>query len=86
MNLEVIGSYPVWADGQYKWFECVMVDPAHPVIMSDGDINWICEKQHTHRVFRGLTPAGKKGRGLRNRGMGAEKVRPSIRAHDRKGK
>lgn len=86
MNLEVLGSYPVWEDGQYKWFECVMVDPAHPAIMSDSDVNWICEKQHMHRAFRGLTPAGKKGRGLRNKGKGAEKVRPSIKAHDRKGK
>jgi large subunit ribosomal protein L15e len=63
-----------------------MVDPAHPAIMSDSDVNWICEKQHVHRAFRGLTPAGKTGRGLRNKGKGAEKVRPSIGAHDRKGK
>lgn len=86
MNLEVLGSYPVWEDGQYHWYECVMVDHAHPVIMSDPEINWICEKQHKHRVFRGLTPAGRKGRGLFNKGKGAEKVRPSIGAHNRQGK
>jgi len=82
-NLEVLGSYWLWADGQYKWFEVVMVDPAHPVIRSDKDVGWICEKQHTSRAFRGLTPAGRKGRGLTRRGRGAEKVRPSLRAKGR---
>ena len=86
MNLEVLSSYWIWADGQYKWFEVILVDPTHPVIESDKDIGWICEKQHTRRVFRGLTPAGKKGRGLRNKGIGAEKVRPSIRAKGREAK
>ena len=86
MNLEVLASYWVWADGQYKWFEVILVDPTHPVILSDKDVGWICEKQHTRRVFRGLTPAGKKGRGLRNKGIGAEKVRPSIRAKGREAK
>ncbi len=86
MNLEVLGSYWVWEDGQYKWFEVIFADPSHPVIMSDKDINWICEPQHKKRVFRGLTPAGKKGRGLQNKGKGAEKVRTSIRANGRKAK
>lgn len=85
-NLEVLGSYWLWEDGQYKWHEVILVDPNHPVIKSDKDLSWICEKQHTRRVFRGLTPAGKKGRGLRNKGKGAEKVRPSIRAKGRKAK
>ena len=60
-----------------------MVDPSHPVIRSDKDVGWICEKQHTGRVFRGLTPAGIKGRGLTKKGKGAEKVRPSLRAKGR---
>lgn len=85
-NLEVLGSYWIWEDGQYKWYETILVDKNHPVIQSDKDLNWICEKQHTKRVFRGLTPAGKKGRGLRKKGKGAEKVRPSIRAKGRKAK
>jgi len=79
-NLEVLNSYWVWEDGRYKWFEVVMVDPDHPVIQSDKDINWICENTHRGRVFRGLTSAGKKVRGLRHKGRGAEKVRPSRRA------
>ena len=74
-NLEVLNSYWVGEDGRHKWFETVMVDPEHPVIKSDSNINWICEKGHKGRVFRGLTSSGKKVRGLRNKGRGAEKVR-----------
>lgn len=76
-NLRVLNSYWVWEDGRYKWYEMVMVDPHHPVIQSDENINWICESVHKGRVFRGLTSAGKKMRGLRHKGRGAEKVRPS---------
>jgi len=69
-NLEVLNSYYVGEDGQYKWFEVILVDPHHPAVCSDPDINWICEKQHRNRVFRGLTSAGKKMRGLRkSRGL-----------------
>jgi large subunit ribosomal protein L15e len=85
-NLEVLNSYWVGGDGKYKYYEVILVDPHHPVIRSDPKINWIGEPQHKGRVFRGLTSAGKKGRGLRRKGIGAEKVRPSIRAHERKGK
>jgi large subunit ribosomal protein L15e len=79
-NLEVLNAYWTGEDGSSKWFEVIMVDPHHPVISSDKDINWICEKQHHKRVFRGLTSAGKKARGLRRKGRGAEKVRPSRKA------
>ncbi|MEM7819063.1 MAG: 50S ribosomal protein L15e [Candidatus Aenigmatarchaeota archaeon] len=64
-NLEVLNSYPVGEDGKYKYFEVILVDPNHPSIKADPKINWICEKQHRKRVFRGLTSAGKKARGLR---------------------
>ncbi len=63
-NLEVLNSYWVGEDGRHKWYEIIMVDPAHPVIKADKDINWICGKDHKGRVFRGLTSAGKKIRGL----------------------
>ncbi|MFH0860901.1 MAG: 50S ribosomal protein L15e [Candidatus Altiarchaeota archaeon] len=79
-NLEVLGSYWLWEDGQYKWYEVVMVDPSHPAIRSDKDVRWIIQGHQRGRAHRGLTPAGKKGRGLNNRGIGAEKIRPSIRA------
>ena len=76
-NLEVLNSFWVWEDGRYKWYEIIMVDPHHPVIQSDENINWICDTVHRGRVFRGLTSAGKKMRGLRHKGRGVEKVRPS---------
>jgi len=79
-NLEVLNSYWIWEDGRFKWFEVIMVDPSHPVIKSDKDINWICEEVHHGRAFRGLTSAGKEVRGLHHKGRGAEKVRPSRRA------
>lgn len=79
-NLEVLNSYWVWQDGMHKWYEVIMVDPAHPVIKSDEHINWIGQRPNTRRVFRGLTSAGKKMRGLRHKGRGAEKARPSRKA------
>jgi len=79
-NLEVLNSYWVGEDGRSKWFEVILIDPSHPVIKTDGDVNWICQKQHHRRVFRSLTSAGKKVRSLRTRGRGAEKFRPSRKA------
>lgn len=55
MNLEVLTSYWVYEDGQYKYFEVILVDKNRPEIKKDKNIKWICEKQHKHRVFRGLT-------------------------------
>jgi len=79
-NLEVLNSYWVGEDGRSKWFEIILVDPHHPAIKADKQLNWITQKQHRKRVFRGLTSAGKKVRGLRRKGRGAEKVRPSRKA------
>lgn len=44
-NLEVLNSYWAWEDGQYKWFEIVMVDPSHPAIKSDKDVGWIAGRK-----------------------------------------
>jgi len=85
-NLRVINSYWVAEDGRYQWYEVILVDPAHPAVKADPRINWICDSVHKGRVFRGLTSAGKKSRGLRRKGRGAEKIRPSIAAHGRRGK
>lgn len=79
-NLEVLNAYWVWEDGRYKWFEVIMVDPKHPVIQSDKNVNWISDSANRGRVYRGLTSAGKEVRGLRHRGRGSEKARPSRRA------
>jgi large subunit ribosomal protein L15e len=85
-NMEVLNSYWVWSDGNHEYFEVILVDRDHPVIKSDAKINWITESDHRGRVHRGLTSAGKKSRGLLHKGIGAEKIRPSIRAHDGRGK
>lgn len=85
-NLEVLNSYWVGEDGRYKYYEVIFVDPSHPAIKKDKDLRWIAEKQHRCRVHRGLTSAGKHSRGLRRKGKGAEKIRPSIRANKGRGK
>ncbi len=85
-NLEALNSYWVGEDGRHKWFECILVDKHHPAIKKDKDLGWIKNNQHTGRVHRGLTSSGKKSRGLRNRGKGSEKLRPSLRANENRGK
>jgi len=85
-NLEVLNSYYVGEDGVYKWFEVILVDPHHPAIKSDPDLNWITGSVHRGRVFRGLTSAGKKMRGLRkSRGLkGTQKHKMKKKAKERK--
>ena len=34
-NMKLLGSYPIWNDGRYAWFECVLIDPLHPAIAKD---------------------------------------------------
>ncbi|QIW23312.1 50S ribosomal protein L15e [Sulfolobus sp. S-194] len=69
-NLEVLGSYYVGEDGMYKYYEIIMVDPYHPVIKSDPSLKWLQDPANRNRVFRGLTSAGKKARGLlKSRGV-----------------
>lgn len=75
-NLEVLNSYYAGEDGKYFWFEVIMVDPSAPEIKADKRISWIAN--HKGRVFRGLTGAGRKSRGLLKKGKGAEKARPSV--------
>lgn len=85
-NLEVLNSYYVGEDGRYKWFEVILVDPHHPVIKSDPNLNWITSRVHRGRVFRGLTSAGKKMRGLRkSRGLrGTHKYKWKKKQKERK--
>jgi len=83
-NCEVLNSYYVVEDGKNYWFEVVMVDKAHPSVLSDKRTAWIAAPQHSGRVYRGLTSAGHKVRGMRTKGHGTEKARPSRRAHSRR--
>jgi large subunit ribosomal protein L15e len=85
-NLEVLNSYFVAKDGLHAWYEIIMIDPFRPEIKADKRLNWIGWRKHTNRVLRGKTSAGRKSRGLRNKGIGAEKLRPSRRANNRRAK
>ena len=86
LNMEVLNSYWVGDDGKHYFYEVILVDPVHPAILKDKNINWISNASNTRRVLRGKTSAGQKGRGLMYKGRGAEKIRPSIRANGSKGK
>ena len=86
-NLEVLNSYWVGEDGKNKFYEVIMIDPEHPAIKSDKDMGWVSSgSSHRGRAFRGKTGAGKRGRGLLNKGKGAEKLRPSLKANKNRGK
>lgn len=77
----VLNSYWVAQDATFKFFEVIMVDPAHQAIRNDPKINWICKPVQKHRELRGLTSAGKKFRGLKVKGKSNNKQRPSRRAN-----
>lgn len=55
-NLEVLNSYWVWQDGLYKWYEVILVDRTLVPELNLG--------KGRGRVYRGLTSAGRKVRGL----------------------
>ncbi len=75
INLEVLNSYKAGKDGLHYWYEVILVDPSHPAVKSDKKLSWI--SSHRRRAFRGLTSAARKSRGLRGKGKGFEKSRPS---------
>ncbi len=75
VNCEVLNSYWVASDGKHHWYEIILVDKYHPAILKDKNLMWVSNPKHSKRVFRGLTSAGRKSRGLRNKGKGAEKAR-----------
>lgn len=78
-NLEVLNSYKVGEDGEYHYFEIILVDPDHSSIENDSDLNWTSDSSNSGRVYRGKTSAARRSRGLDNKGKGTEKVRPSKR-------
>ena len=81
-NCEVLNSYYVAQDGKNYWFEVILVDRVQ--VSKYQGMEWLANTKG--RVQRGLTSAGKKSRGLSHKGKGAEKLRPSLRAHQRRGK
>lgn len=83
-NCEVLNSYFVGQDGKRKYFEVILVDRDHPAVLADKHLSGIALKKG--RAERGLTSAGKRGRGMHKKGIGTEKVRPSRRAKGRQSK
>jgi large subunit ribosomal protein L15e len=79
-GLRLLNSYWVNQDSTYKYYECIMIDPAHKAIRTDARINWICRPSMKHREMRGQTSAGRHSRGMGNKGIGSHKLRPSRRA------
>merc|ERR1711908_99803 len=79
-GLRLLNSYWVNQDSTYKYFECIMVDPAHGAIRGDPRINWICAPSMKHRELRGVTSAGRMNRGM-SKNHGANKRKPSMRAN-----
>ena len=64
-NAEVLNSYWVGDDGKHKWYEVIMIDRDHPAILKDKQVKNIAAQKR--RAVRGLTSAGKKGRGMRKK-------------------
>ncbi len=85
-NLEVLNSYWIGKDGKHYFYEVIVVDPSRPEIKSDRTMDWILNNKK--RAERGLTSTAKTSRGLkRKKGRSPKrKVRPSLRAWNRKGK
>jgi large subunit ribosomal protein L15e len=79
INCEVLGSYEVAEDGYSIWYEVIMVDKHHPQILADKRLIGIAAQ--TGRTYRGLTMAGRRGRGMTRKGIGSEKTRPSRKAN-----
>ena len=59
-NLEVLNSYWVGEDGNYKYFEVILADP------SKASVN-VSSVIRQGKAFRGLTSAGQKGRGTKKK-------------------
>jgi large subunit ribosomal protein L15e len=84
-NLEVLNSYNLGKDGKHYFYEVILIDYSKPEIKSDKNTKFMTKKTNQHRVHRGLTSAGKKSRGLRDKSP-MNKNRPSVRSGRGRGK
>ena len=80
-NCEVLNSYYLAKDGKNYWFEVILAEREQ--VSRYAGMEWL--KNSRGRVYRGLTSAGRKSRGLRGKGKGHEKNRPSLRANRGRG-
>ena len=69
----------------HYFYEVICIDASKPEIKSDKNFNKIGVGANKKRALRGLTSAGKKSRGLRNKHP-TNKSRPSVRAGFGRGK
>jgi large subunit ribosomal protein L15e len=79
VNCEVLNSYFVTQNGDYAWYEVLLVERDNPSVYLNRNTAWAHDTKN--RVQRGLTSAARRARGLNSKGLGAEKVRPSKRAN-----
>ncbi len=70
-NCEILNSYWVGRDKMYEWYEVITADRSKKAVLN----TFPHLKRTKNRALRGLTSAGKKARGLRHKGTGAEKMR-----------
>lgn len=84
-NCEVLNSYWIGKDGMNYFYEVILVDRSAPEIKSDKQLKFITKPANKKRIFRGITSAAAKARGLRNSPFKVPKVRPSLRANGRRG-
>ncbi len=80
-NCEVVNSYYIGEDGEYKFFETILADRENPSIKNDPYYGKIVAQRG--RVYRGLTVGGRRHRGIMAKGFGSNIARPSVRAAQR---
>ncbi len=80
-NAEVLNSYFVGEIGSKKFYEIIMLYRANHSIINDPIYSNIIKQKN--RVFRGLTRAGRKHRGIAQSGFGTKRFRPSKRTNIR---
>jgi len=90
-NLEVLNSYWVGQDGKHKFFEVIMIDTHHPAIINDKQLGVFSKLQTARRptvdvLTVARPPLESVDVVLHNKGKGAEKLRPSLKANLNRGK
>ena len=77
-NCEVLNSYFIGDTGQKKFFEVILLDRSSPVLRNDPQyMNLLAQR---NRAYRGLTMAGRRHRGISEKGSTSNKNRPSRRS------
>jgi len=78
-NCEILNSYLLDSDGKYYWYEVIALDRTNPSVYLNRNTSWALDTRG--KAYRGLTSSARKARGLKRKGVGAEKIRPSLNAN-----